>query len=114
MKTGFTAVKLAIGAFIIPYAFIYNPMLVMVEPTPLGLLSALFFSLAGIMGVSSALLGYFVRDSLFWERLVLFGAGLAMVVPELLTSGLGLLAMGLVGWLQSRRPDKFQEAASLA
>ncbi|MGP9655522.1 TRAP transporter permease [Halomonas sp. AOP35-4E-18] len=114
MKTGFTAVKLAIGAFIIPYAFIYNPMLVLVEPTLLGLLSALFFSLVGIMGVSSALLGYFVRDSLLWERLVLFVAGLAMVVPELLTSGLGLLAMAAVGWLQSRRPDKYQEAASLA
>jgi TRAP-type uncharacterized transport system fused permease subunit len=114
MKTGFTAVKLAIGAFIIPYAFIYNPVLVLVEPTLLGLLSALFFSLVGIMGVSSALLGYFVRDSFFGERLVLLVAGLAMVVPELLTSGLGLLAMVTVGWLQSRRPDKSQEAATLA
>ncbi|MCC5903568.1 MAG: TRAP transporter permease [Halomonas sp.] len=114
MKTGFTAVKLAIGAFIIPYAFIYNPMLVLVDPTLPGLISALFFSLVGIMGVSSALLGYFVRDSLFWERLVLFVAGLAMVVPELVTSSLGLLAMAIIGWLQSRRPNAFQEAQSLA
>lgn len=114
MKTGFTAVKLAIGAFIIPYAFIYNSMLVLVDPTLLGLLSALFFSLVGIMGVSSALLGYFLRDSLIWERLVLFVAGLAMVVPEPLTSGLGLLAMAIVGWLQSRRTDKFQAAKSLS
>ncbi len=108
MKTGFTAVKLAIGAFIIPYAFIYNPVLVLVEPTFWDLLSALFFSLVGIMGVSSALLGYFVRDSFFLERLVLLVAGLAMVVPDLLTSGLGLLAMAVVGWLQSRRPDNYQ------
>jgi len=114
MKTGFTAVKLAIGAFIIPYAFIYNPMLVLVDPTLLGLSSALVFSLLGIMGVSSALLGYFVRDSLFWERLVLFAAGLAMVVPELLTSGAGLVAMVAVGWLQSRRSETPQEAESLA
>ncbi|MBZ5487663.1 TRAP transporter permease [Halomonas aquamarina] len=114
MKTGFTAVKLAIGAFIIPYAFIYNPMLVMVDPTPLGLISALIFSLLGIMGVSSALLGYFVRDSRVWERLVLLAAGLAMVVPELLTSGLGLLAMALIGWWQSRRRDTFQDAKPLA
>ncbi|WP_249934523.1 TRAP transporter large permease subunit, partial [Halomonas sp. 15WGF] len=39
MKTGFTAVKLAIGAFIIPYAFIYNPVLVLVEPTLLAWIS---------------------------------------------------------------------------
>jgi len=57
------------------------------------------------MEVRSALLDYFVRDSLFWERLVLLTAGLAMVVPELLTSDLGLFAMATVGWLQSRRPD---------
>ena len=105
MKTGFTAVKLAIGAFIIPYAFIFNPMLVMVDVTPLGLASAVLFSLLGIMGVSSALIGYFVRDSLPWERLVMLAAGLAMVVPELLTSGAGLIAMALIGWLQQRRPD---------
>ncbi|MGP9663987.1 TRAP transporter permease [Halomonas sp. AOP22-C1-8] len=114
MKTGFTAVKLAIGAFIIPYAFIYNPMLVLVDPTPLGLISALAFSLLGIMGVSSALLGYFVRDSRVWERLVLLAAGLAMVVPELMTSGLGLIAMAAVGWWQSRRKDIFQDAQPLA
>ncbi|GKW50477.1 TRAP transporter permease [Halomonas sp. NCCP-2165] len=104
MKTGFTAVKLAIGAFIIPYAFIYNPMLVMVDATLPGLLAAVLFSLLGIMGVSSALIGHFVRDSLPWERLVLLAAGLAMVVPEPLTSGIGLLAMALVAWYQSRRP----------
>ncbi|GKW48728.1 TRAP transporter permease [Halomonas sp. NCCP-2165] len=104
MKTGFTAVKLAIGAFIIPYAFIYNPMLVMVDATLPGLLAAVLFSLLGIMGVSSALIGHFVRDSLPWERLVLLAAGLAMVVPEPLTSGVGLLAMALVAWCQSRRP----------
>lgn len=104
MKTGFAAVKLAIGAFIIPYAFIYNPMLVMVDPTIPGLFTALLFSLLGIMGVSSAMIGHLVRDSLPWERLVLLAAGLAMVVPELLTSGIGLLAMAAVAWLQSRRP----------
>lgn len=104
MKTGFTAVKLAIGAFIIPYAFIFNPMLVMVDVTVPGLLATVLFALLGIMGVSSAIIGYLVRDSLPWERLVLLAAGLAMVVPELVTSGIGLLAMAAVAWLQSRRP----------
>jgi TRAP transporter 4TM/12TM fusion protein len=105
MKTGFTAVKLAIGAFIIPYAFIYNPMLVMVDVNPLELIIALLFSLLGIMGVSSALIGHFVRDSLAWERLVMLAAGLAMVVPEVTTSGAGLMGMALIGWLQRRRPN---------
>ncbi len=104
MKTGFTAVKLAIGAFIIPYAFIYNPMLVMVDATVPGLLATVLFALLGIMGVSSAMIGHLIRDSLPWERLVLLAAGLAMVVPELVTSGIGLLAMAAVVWIQSRRP----------
>ncbi|MCS2608016.1 TRAP transporter permease [Halomonas sp. wenzhen-202101] len=112
MKTGFTAVKLAIGAFIIPYAFVYNPMLVMVDATIWGLITALVFSLIGIMGVSSALIGHFVRDSQPWERLVILAAGLAMVVPELLTSGVGLLALVAIGWWQSRRTDAAVSSAS--
>lgn len=105
MKTSFAAVKLAIAAFIIPYAFIYNPMLVMVDVTPLGLVISVLFAVIGLVSVSSALVGYFVRDSLPWERLVLLVAGLAMIAPAIVSSVAGIAAMALVGWLQQRRPD---------
>ncbi len=102
-KTGVTAVKLAIAAFIIPYIFIYNPILVFVDVTPLKLLFGVLTALLGMVGVSSAVIGYFIRHSKLWERFVLFGAGFMLIVPEILSSGIGLTVMGLIWFIQHRR-----------
>lgn len=104
-KTGVTAVKLAIAAFIIPYVFIYNPILVFVDVTLFGLFLAVTTAIFGMVGVSSAVIGYFVRRSMIWERVVLLSGGLLLIIPELLTSAIGLLLIGLVWLIQKRRPD---------
>ena len=105
-KTGVTAVKLAIAAFIIPYVFIYNPILVLVDVTPLALLLAISTAILGMVGVSSSVIGYFIRNSRIWERIVLFGAGLMLIVPELLTSGIGFVLLIAIWYLQSKRPGE--------
>src|SRR5690625_1748890 len=76
-KSGVTAVKLAIAAFIVPYIFIYNPILVLVDVTPVKLIMGLATALLGMMAISSSMIGYFVRNSRMWERFVLFVGGLA-------------------------------------
>src|SRR5699024_12118849 len=47
-KSGVTAVKLAIVAFIIPYIFIYNPILVGVDVTLINMILAITTALIGI------------------------------------------------------------------
>ncbi|HLS61169.1 MAG TPA: TRAP transporter permease [Virgibacillus sp.] len=101
-KTGVTAVKLSIAAFIIPYMFIYNPIIVMVDATPMKLTFAVITALIGMVAVSSSMVGYFVRNSTFWERLVLFAGGILLIMPELITSAIGLvLILGI--WLYQRQ-----------
>src|SRR5690625_6059102 len=75
-KTGVTAVKMAIAAFIIPYMFIYNPIIVIVDATPVKLIFAVLTALIGMMAVSSSMVVYFIRNSTIWDRLVLFADGL--------------------------------------
>ncbi len=104
-KTGVTAVKLAIAAFIIPYIFIYNPILVMVDVTAIKLVLALTTAILGMIGVSSAVIGYFARESKIWERLILFVAGLMLIIPELITSGIGILLIGIIWFIQKKRPE---------
>lgn len=104
-KTGMTAVKLAIAAFIIPYVFIYNPILVFVDVTPLKLILGITTALIGMMGVSSAVIGYFIRDARIWERIILFSGGLLLIIPELTTSAIGLLLITIVWFIQRRRPE---------
>ena len=89
-KTGVTAVKLAIAAFIIPFIFIYNPILVFVDVTPLKLIFSVATALLGMIGVSSAVIGFFVRNSRVWERFVMFGAGMMLIIPEIMSSVIGL------------------------
>src|SRR5690625_4936043 len=74
--TGVTSVKLAISAFIVPYIFVYNDILVMVDVTAFPLIMGIITALFGMMAVSSSMMGHFMRDSYMWERLVLFAAGI--------------------------------------
>lgn len=104
-KTGMTAVKLAIAAFIVPFIFIYNPILVLVDVTAGKLLLAIITALLGMIGVSSAVIGYLVRNSRMWERFILFGAGLMLIIPELISSGIGLGLIILIVFIQKKRPD---------
>ena len=103
-KTGVTAVKLAIAAFIIPYVFIYNPILVLVDATPITLATGVITAVIGMVGVSSGVIGYFIRNSRVWERFVIFSAGMMLIIPEFYTSTIGFALIGLIWFIQSKRP----------
>lgn len=105
-KTGMTAVKLAIAAFIIPYVFIYNPMLVLVDVIAWKLIIGVLAAVLGMIGVSSAVIGFFIRNSRVWERIILLGAGLMLIIPEFLSSGIGLVLIVLVWSIQKKRPEE--------
>lgn len=104
-KTGVNAVKLAIAAFIIPYIFVYDPILLlqMQEGTVLTLLFAIVTAVLGMTAVSAAVIGYFVTQPNALERLILFAAGLLMIIPDLLPSTIGLLLTAGIWFLQKKR-----------
>lgn len=104
-KTGVTAVKLAIAAFIIPYIFIYNPIFVLVDVTPLRLIIAFIGAIIGMIGVSSAIIGHYVRDTLPWERIALFIGGIMMIFPETISDIVGAGIMLAIWFIQKQRKD---------
>ena len=55
MKTAFTATKLAIGAFIVPYVFALNPAMLFINTTFGEVVLICVTSIIGIFGVSAAL-----------------------------------------------------------
>ena len=58
MKTAFNATKLAIGAFIIPYMFVYNSQMLMIDASIGRILFIIATALIGMFGISVALEGY--------------------------------------------------------
>src|SRR5699024_9041778 len=104
-KSGVTAVKLAIAAFIIPYIFIYNPIIVLVDVTPVSLIIAIVILIISMVAVSSSVIGFFVAHSKSFESLILFAGGLALILPVIATDVVGIVAIVFVWFLQQSRKD---------
>src|SRR5699024_1398818 len=104
-KTGINAVKLAIAAFIVPYIFIWDAILVLVDVTPVKLVTAVLTSLIGMIAVSSSMVGFFVRNSKAWERILLFVGGLLMIDPGFQSNMIGLAIMAGLWLYQKQRQD---------
>lgn len=99
MKTAFTATKLAIGAFIVPYVFALNPaMLFEGDVHILEFVLICITSFVGIFAVSAALEGYLLGHMSWYERLLSVAGGLLLIYPGLTTDavGLGLVALVVV------------------
>jgi TRAP transporter 4TM/12TM fusion protein len=95
-KTGFEATKLGAAAYLIPYIFALSPVLILVNATPLGIVSVVTTALIGMVGIAASTTGYFLRNCRWWERLCLFAGGVLLVDPGTLTDIIGLTLLGLI------------------
>ena len=100
MKTAFTATKLAIGAFIVPYVFALNPAMLFVDTSFLEVVLICITSVIGIFGVSAALEGYFLKGMSWYERIISATGGLLLIYPGLVTDIIGIALVGFVLFLQ--------------
>ena len=103
LKTGVHASKLAIAAFIIPYVFVLSPVLLMVDATPLAIVSVTLTALLGMIAISSALCGFLADHCRPYERILLIIAGLLMIKPGGITDLVGLALFVVILVMQYRR-----------
>lgn len=98
MKTAVNATKLAVGAFIIPYMFVYNSKMLMIDASVFSIITIIITAIFGMFGISVALEGYgFYNTGFFYnskkpkgliiafdvtERILFAFAGLMCVIPE--------------------------------
>ena len=99
MKTGITATKLAIAAFIVPYIFCLNPAMLFIDTGAIEVIQICITSLFGIFCVACGLCGHLVRDMIWPLRLVIIGAGLLMMDPNPATDIIGIgVCAAVVAW----------------
>ncbi|MBR4865567.1 MAG: TRAP transporter permease [Clostridia bacterium] len=97
MKTAITSTKLAIGAFIVPYVFALNPIMILEgNPSFLKVLLIACTSLIGIFGVSACLEGYAIAKMNWPQRILSLAAGLLLIDPSGLTDVIGISVLALV------------------
>lgn len=109
MKTGFQSLKLALAGFIVPFMFIYNPTMLMIDPTGLAVTAKEFplppmidiivvvlTSVTGIIGLSAAVEGYFKGLMNPVMRILLAIGALLLIYPEVITDVIGgLIVVGI-------------------
>ena len=100
MKTAFTATKLAIGAFIVPYVFALNPAMLFIDTTVPEVILICITSIVGIFGVSAALEGYLLYTMRWYERIACAVGGLLLIYPGWVTDAVGLFLVATVVLLQ--------------
>lgn len=128
MKTGFQAFKLAIGAFIIPYIFVINPHLIMVDSVvgttvnwlPItAAIPTIVTALIGTICLAGTVESYLFGNLRIWQRVILLGAAFALLDPKLLTDFIGLGALAVIFVTQKllnkdNDGDKDKDATNLA
>ena len=95
-KTGFFAFKLSLSGFILPFIFVYNPVLLM-QGSAIEIIQSLITALLGIYSLSCALEKFAFKWEISQvERVALFVSAILLVVPGTLTDVVGFLVLAAI------------------
>jgi TRAP transporter 4TM/12TM fusion protein len=100
MKTGVTAFKLALAGFLVPYIYVYSPILLFVDASPLPMIQAVITALIGVFLLSMSTIGHF-KTRLSWPlRIVALIGAVGLLHPGTMTDLLGIGVLALIYIIQ--------------
>ena len=102
-KVGWTAVRLGLAGFIVPFMFVFSPGLAFQSDSYLLIFRNFVTATVGIICLAGALQGYLITYAHMLVRIVLFVSALLLIDGGWVTDviGLGLLAITIV-WQKNR------------
>lgn len=106
LKTGGLSCLIAIPAFIVPYTFAYNEAL-MLRGGALDITISVITALLGVYALGVAIAGFTNRPMNWFWRTLMFLGGVALVVPNVLVSAIGL-AVAVIAFFFSMDRSKTQ------
>lgn len=91
-KLSTTAFVLALVAFLIPFAFVYGPSLLLIGNVG-EIIQSTVGVLLGSFALASAIIGYLAKKSSLIERILLLAAALMMIAPEKTSTYIGAVIL---------------------
>jgi TRAP transporter 4TM/12TM fusion protein len=103
-QSGFAAMRAAAPAYIVPFMFVYEPLLLLIvkdwgSEWPFVVWSVLSASV-GVICLAGSLFGWLFAYAVMWHRVLLFIAALCLIKPGLITDTLGLALLAIVSAAQ--------------
>ena len=113
LKTGITATKLAIGAFIIPYIFALYPSLLFIDVESVwALIGIMVTSIIGMAGIAMGMTGHVYAHVPWYMRIMLLAGGIFLIDPSPVSDLIGLLLIGIPFAFQLLQNRKLKATAA--
>jgi TRAP transporter 4TM/12TM fusion protein len=94
-KTGWEAVRIAAPTYIVPFMFIFEPSIMMIGDW-FTILTSTVGAIIGVMCLAAGLQGYMLRETRWWERIVLVIAAVLLIKPGYISDAIGLVLLAFV------------------
>lgn len=102
-KVGWTAVRIGLLGFIIPFMFVYSPSLLLMEGTPVEIVIAFISACIGCICLGAATQGYMLTSINIPMRAVMLIAALLMIKSGLVTDLIGVVILAVCYFIQKRQ-----------
>ena len=102
-KAGMAAVRLASPLFILPFLFVYTPILF--NGPFVNVIETLVSSAIGICAFAGMMQGYWLKKATVLHRVLLGIAAFCLFVPNILSDLLGLVLLGVVTFVHLKKRD---------
>lgn len=106
MKTGVTAFKLALAGFLVPYIYVYNPMLLFIDVEALHMAQAICTALIGVFLLAMFTIGHFKAHLVWYMRIVAFVGAICLLVPGTMSDVFGLAVLAAIYALQTAKAKR--------
>ncbi len=109
MKTGFASMKLAIAGFIVPFTFVYNHALLMIDTTLMEGVIVAITSIIGVIMLGVAAEGYFLAPLAWPFRIIVLASSIMLITPNMFYDiiGFGLIgAITVMQWIKMKKNEE--------
>lgn len=100
MKTGWQSVKLSLAGFIVPYIFVYNTALLLLDTTPLVAIRVTITAIIGVSMIGMATEGYLFVNLKWPLRIISFVGALLLITADPIQDAVGFLILVVVTLIQ--------------
>lgn len=105
-RASWIASRLALAGFLVPFIFVLNPAMLILDTPPLQVAQIAITATLGVTALGVAAQGYLSRRLRGWERLVAFAGAILLIDPGAATDLVGfVLLVALYLWQRQARPN---------
>jgi TRAP-type uncharacterized transport system fused permease subunit len=116
--TGWAAMRAAAPAYIVPFMFVYEPMLLLIVKDWASEWPFVAWSIitatVGVTCLAGSLFGWLLGHASMWQRVLLFVSALCLIKPGLITDAIGLALLAVVAAVQLLERRRNAESAAPA